>query len=214
MSRKPEVEMSNDMGDTVVALVGNAWGWVLAFGLLTLAAGIAVLVWPAETLLVVAVLFGIQLVITGIFRFVMAFTEPVRGAGIRVLYAVIGLLSLIVGIWAIRHANLTVLLLAVLLGIFWIVNGVFEIYVALSERALPHRGWTGAMGVLSVFAGLVVVAVPQISVITLAVVLGIWLLFWGIGQIMIAFRLRSAVHSQVGPGERPAREGLWHRSAS
>jgi uncharacterized membrane protein HdeD (DUF308 family) len=206
--------MSNDMGDTVEALVGNAWGWVLAFGLLTLAAGIVVLVWPAETLLVIAVVFGIQLVITGIFRFVMAFTEPVRGAGIRVLYAVIGLLSLIVGVWAIRHADLTVLVLAVLLGIFWIVNGVFEIYAALSEHALPNRGWTGAMGVLSVFAGLIVVAVPQISVITLAVVLGIWLLFWGIGEIMIAFRLRAAVRAQLGPGQERPKVGLWHRNAS
>ena len=203
----------NDMGDTVVALVGNGWGWVLAFGLLTLAAGIAVLVWPAETLLVIAVVFGIQLVITGLFRFVMAFSEPVRGAGIRILYAVIGLLSLIVGVWAIRHADLTVLVLAVLLGIFWIVNGFFEIFAALSEPALPNRAWTGAMGVLSVFAGLVVVAVPQISVVTLAVVLGIWLLFWGVGQIMIAFRLRAAARGRLGTG-RPARVGLWHKSAS
>jgi uncharacterized membrane protein HdeD (DUF308 family) len=203
---------NNDMGDTVVALVGNAWGWVLAFGLLTLAAGIAVLVWPAETLLVIAVIFGIQLVITGIFRFVMAFSEPVRGAGIRVLYAVIGLLSIIVGLWAIRHADLTVIVLAVLLGIFWVVNGMFEIFAALSERALPNRGWTGALGALSVFAGLIVIAVPDISVLTLAIVLGIWLLFWGIGQIMIAFRLRAAVHGKLGEG-RPA-GSLWRRSAS
>jgi uncharacterized membrane protein HdeD (DUF308 family) len=204
---------NNDMGDTVVALVGNAWGWVLAFGVLTLAAGIAVLVWPRETLLVIAVVFGIQLVITGIFRFVMAFSEPVRGAGIRILYAVIGLLSLIVGVWAIKHADLTVVLLAVLLGIYWIVNGAFEIFAALSEPALPSRGWTGAMGVLSVFAGLIVVAIPGISVLTLAVVLGIWLLFWGIGEIMVAFRLRSAVRGQVGSGRQPG-TGLWRRSAS
>ena len=203
----------NDMGDTVTALVGNAWGWVLAFGLLTLAAGIVVLVWPAETLLVIAVVFGIQLVVTGIFRFVLAFSEPVRGAGIRVLYAVIGLLAVIVGIWAIRHADLTVLVLAVLLGIFWVVNGMFEIFAALSERGLPQRGWTGAMGVLSVFAGLVVIAVPDISVITLAVVLGIWLLFWGIGEIVMAFRLRAAAHGQLGAGRQPG-VGLWRRSAS
>lgn len=204
---------NNDMGDTVVALVGNAWGWVLAFGLLTLAAGIVVLVWPAETLLVIAVVFGIQLVVTGIFRFVLAFSEPVRGAGIRVLYAVIGLLSVIVGLWAIRHANLTVLVLAVLLGIFWVVNGMFEIFAALSEPGLPQRGWTGAMGVLSVFAGVIVIAVPDISVITLAVVLGVWLLFWGIGEIMIAFRLRSAAGGQLGTG-RQSGAGLWRRSAS
>jgi uncharacterized membrane protein HdeD (DUF308 family) len=69
------------------------------------------------------------------------------------------------------------------------------------------------MGVLSVFAGLIVIAVPNISVITLAVVLGIWLLFWGIGEIMIAFRLRAEVHGQLGAG-RQSGTGLWRRSAS
>ena len=31
--------------------VGRHWGWVLAYGILTLLAGIAVLAWPSETLL-------------------------------------------------------------------------------------------------------------------------------------------------------------------
>jgi uncharacterized membrane protein HdeD (DUF308 family) len=53
--------------------LGRHWGWLFAYGLLTLIAGLAVLVWPSETLLVIAVLFGIQLIIFGIFRFVMAF---------------------------------------------------------------------------------------------------------------------------------------------
>ncbi len=204
--------MTEDMGGgTLLSLVGNAWGWVLAFGLLTLAAGIAVLAWPAETLLVIAVLFGIQLVITGIFRFVLAFSVPAAdGGGVRALYAIIGLLSLIVGLWAIRHANLTVLVLAVLLGIYWIVHGTIDLFMALSDPALPNRGWTGVTGGLSVAAGIIVVAIPGISVLTLAVVLGIWLVIFGLGQAMIAFRMRSlarsaaAGHAGAVPPQRDA----------
>jgi uncharacterized membrane protein HdeD (DUF308 family) len=192
------------------SLVGSAWGWVLAFGLLTLAAGIAVLAWPAKTLLVIAVVFGIQLLITGLFRFVLAFTEPVRSGGMRFLYAVLGLLSMIVGLWAIRHAGLTVLVLAVLLGIFWIVSGTVEIFAALSEPTLPGRVWTGLMGGLSVAAGIIVVSVPGISVLVLAVVLGVWLVLFGLGQAIIAFRLRSATralgisHAGAVPAQRDA----------
>lgn len=191
---------------TLRSLVGTAWGWVLGFGLVTLAAGIAVLAWPAETLLVIAVLFGIQLVVTGIFRFVLALTVPAASGGMRAIYAIIGLLSLIVGLWAIRHANLTVLVLAVLLGIYWIVHGVIELFMALSEPTLPDRGWTGLMGGLSVAAGIIVVAIPGISVLTLAVVLGVWLVLFGLGQMMIAFRLRSAARAAAaGPaGAVPA----------
>jgi uncharacterized membrane protein HdeD (DUF308 family) len=185
------------MGGTLLSLVGNAWGWVLGFGLVTLAAGIAVLAWPAETLLVIAILFGIQLVITGIFRFVLALAAPAASGGMRAIYAIIGLLSLIVGLWAIRHADLTVLVLAVLLGIYWIVHGTIELFMALSEPGLPNRGWTGVTGGLSVIAGIIVIAIPGISVLTLAVVLGIWLVIFGLGQLMIAFRLRSAARAAV-----------------
>ena len=57
----------------VLASIGRHWGWIMAFGVLTLLAGVAVLAWPGRTLVVIAVLFGVQLIVTGIFRFVAAF---------------------------------------------------------------------------------------------------------------------------------------------
>jgi uncharacterized membrane protein HdeD (DUF308 family) len=126
--------------DALVARLGEHWGWVLGYGILTVAAGIAVLVWPGVTLLVVAVLFGIQLVVFGIFRFVSAFTMRNLGAAGRTLYALLGVISLIVGLWAIRHVDVTLVALAVFLGIYWIVNGTVEIFTAFDGRAERHRG--------------------------------------------------------------------------
>jgi uncharacterized membrane protein HdeD (DUF308 family) len=209
--------MSEGTGGTVPSLFGHTWRWVLAFGVVTLAAGIVALVWPRETLLVIAVVFGIQLVITGIVEFVLALGAPVASGGIRVLYAILGLLSLIVGVWAIRHADLTVLVLAVLLGIYWIVRGTIEIFTALSEPLLPNRGWVGFLGALSVAAGIIVVAIPGISVLTLAVVLGIWLVILGIGQLLAAFRLRSAARGvEAAPaGAVPRQRGApWIRGSA
>jgi uncharacterized membrane protein HdeD (DUF308 family) len=204
-------------GGTLLSLLGHTWRWVLAFGLVTLAAGIVVLAWPHQTLLVIAVLFGIQLVISGIVEFVLALGAPVANAGMRVLYAILGLLSLIVGVWAIRHADITVLVLAVLLGIYWIVHGAVEIFTALSEPTLSDRGWVGFMGALSVVAGIIVVAIPGISVVTLAVVLGIWLAILGLGQIIMAFRLRSEAR-RVGAGSAdavpPQRGAPWIRGSA
>src|SRR5690349_3517329 len=68
----------------VLARASRHWGWMMAFGIISLLAGVAVLAWPGRTLIVVAVLLGIQLVVTGIFRFA-AFASavpdhrPVRG---------------------------------------------------------------------------------------------------------------------------------------
>lgn len=61
----------------------QALGWMMVFGIISLLAGVAVLAWPGRTLIVVAVLFGIQLVVTGIFRFVAAFASEDLTGGTR-----------------------------------------------------------------------------------------------------------------------------------
>jgi uncharacterized membrane protein HdeD (DUF308 family) len=177
----------------ILARVGGHWGWVLAFGIITLLTGLAALAWPGRTLVVVAVLFGIQLIVMGIFRFASAFAHDESG-GTRVLFAVLGVLSLVIGLYAVRHILVTLLALALLLGIFWVVSGAVELFTALSHRHMPGRGWTAVMGVLGILAGLVVLTYPGISLLTLAIVLSIWLLVFGVMEITLAFRIRSPRH--------------------
>jgi uncharacterized membrane protein HdeD (DUF308 family) len=179
----------------MLARIGRHSGWVLAFGIITLLAGLLALVWPDRTIVVIAVLFGIQLLVAGIFRFVAALATDDDSGATRVLLALLGVLSFIVGLYALRHLLLTIAALALLLGIFWIVNGAVEAFTALSSpRGMQGRGWTISMGLLSVVAGVVVLVYPAISLVTLAVVLGFWLLVYGIMEIMLAFRLRSLGH--------------------
>jgi uncharacterized membrane protein HdeD (DUF308 family) len=76
----------------VLAGVGRHWGWVLAFGIVTVLAGLFVLAWPDRTIQVIAVLIGLQLVVAGLFRFVAALATDESG-GTRVLLALLGVLS-------------------------------------------------------------------------------------------------------------------------
>lgn len=181
----------------LIEQVGRHWGWVLAYGILTLLAGVAVLAWPSETLLVIAVLFGVQLIISGIFRFVGALASDDLTGGTRVMLALLGVLSIIIGLWAVRHAVLTLVALIVFLGIFWVINGLIEIFAALSHRDMPDRGWSVLMGVLSAIAGIIVLAYPGLTLVGLAVILGIWLLVFGILEIVAAFRLRKLADTGV-----------------
>jgi uncharacterized membrane protein HdeD (DUF308 family) len=41
------------------------WAWLLVFGLVTVAVGIAAIVWPDVTIRVISILFGIRLIIVG-----------------------------------------------------------------------------------------------------------------------------------------------------
>lgn len=182
--------------------LGRHWGWMLGFGIITVVAGVVVLAWPGPTLVVIAVLFGIELVVLGIFRFVAAFGHDVT-TGNRVLYALLGVLSLIIGLYAVRHVLITLLALALLLGIFWVVNGAVEVFAALSHREMPHRAWTAVLGILSVVAGVILLVYPGLSLLVLSVIVSVWLLVFGFMEISVAFRVRRTRH-QRSPGEAHA----------
>jgi uncharacterized membrane protein HdeD (DUF308 family) len=189
----------------MLARLGRHWGWLFAYGVLTLLGGIVVLAWPGETLLVVAVLFGVQLIVSGIFRFVAALASDDMTGGTRVLLALLGVLSVIIGLWAVRHVLLTLLALAVLLGIYWIVSGVIDVFTALAHHGMHARGWTVLVGLLSMLAGLIVLAFPGITLLGLAVVLGVWLIVFGVMEMTSAFRLRAAGQRGIGHAARRLR---------
>jgi uncharacterized membrane protein HdeD (DUF308 family) len=114
-----------------------------------------------------------------------------------VLYALIGVLSIIVGMLCLRHVLQTIGVLALLLGVYWVVSGVVEIWTALAHRHIPHRGLSILMGVLGVAAGIIVLVEPAISLLTLAVVLGCWLILLGLFEVAAGLRLR---HLRELPG--------------
>ena len=173
-----------------VTRVGRAWWWPAFFGVVSIIAGVLALAWPGPTLVVLAVLFGIELIVWGIYRLVGAITFGDAGAGARTLWAILGLLSLLLGFYAIRHIEITLLALGLLLGIFWLVDGIGLIVSAIEHRAMPGRGLTLLSGVLGAIAGLVLLVWPTISILTLAVLAGIWLLVLGVTQVTVALQLR------------------------
>src|SRR5262249_38603193 len=83
-------------------------------------------------------------------------------------------LAFIVGIYLFRRPLLSLLVLAVLLGIFWIVHGVIELFGAIGDSGMPGRGWVAVSGVLGIAAGAVVLAFPGMTMLILALILGVW----------------------------------------
>lgn len=180
-----------------LATLGRSRAWIITYGVLTVLAGIGVLVWPGVTLLTLAILFAIQLFVLGVFRIVGAFAVPDTSAGMRVLAVIVGIVSVIVGVLCLRTPLQTIVVLTLVLGLFWLVNGITELVMGLAGRGEPGRGWTILSGVIGVLGGIVVLSAPVRSAVTLAVVLGIVLLAHGIVVTVGGFR-------GTGPAERPA----------
>lgn len=180
----------NDFAD-VLADLGGAWGWVLGFGIVSIIAGIIAFFFTGATLVAIAILFGLQLVFAGIFRFMATFAIPGHHAWLRALTGLLAVVSLAVGLYLVAHPLITLLVLAFVLGIFWVVSGVVELFVAIENHDTPGRAWVALSGVLGIVAGLVVTFYPGISLVALTIVLGFWLVIFGVIEVMAAFRLRS-----------------------
>jgi uncharacterized membrane protein HdeD (DUF308 family) len=156
----------------------------------TLALGIVVVIRPRDTIYAFAVLLGIWLFVAGLFRIVAAIADHEDTGGTRVLMAVLGLLSVLVGILFLRHTEETVTTLAFLIGLFWVIGGLIEFFTAYSEHGSPARGFRIGMGILAVAAGVVTLVVPHLTVNVLAVIMGVWLILYGILEIALSLQLR------------------------
>jgi uncharacterized membrane protein HdeD (DUF308 family) len=84
-----------------------------------------------------------------------------------------------------------VLLLAIWIGVGFIVRGVTVLATAIADKQFPGRGWAIFFGIVSVLAGFVVLAYPFDSIVTLALVAGIWLVVLGVVEIISGFSMRS-----------------------
>lgn len=184
-----------DQAGAQLARVGRSWEWPVAFGVLTLVAGILVLGWPGRTILALAVVLGIWLLVVGVFRLVAAVAFDDAQASSRVLLALLGMVAILVGILCLARPFQTATALALLLGAFWIVGGVIEFFHGIVGR-VPGRGWVIVGGLVSVIAGIVVLAYPGASLVVLAWLFGIWLIVLGAVAIAAGFvGRRSAIRA-------------------
>ena len=173
-------------------MLPHLWKSTLVSGLLSLVVGVLVLAWPGITILAAAIAFGVYLLITGVAEVVFAFSLHVS-AGSRILLFISGAASLILAVLAFRHfgQGYAVLLLAIWIGVGFIFRGVATTISAISDPALPGRGWSIFVGVISLLAGIVVLASPFESIVTLAIVVGVWFVVIGVFEIVSSFGIRK-----------------------
>ncbi|HKI40937.1 MAG: HdeD family acid-resistance protein [Mycobacterium sp.] len=192
--------MTTTSGTTSVpSLLPHLWKSTLVSGILSVVLGGVILAWPGISIVVAAIFFGVYLLITGVAQVIFAFALHVS-AGSRILLFISGAASLILAVLAFRHfgQGYAVLLLAIWIGIGFIFRGVATTISAISEPNLPGRGWSIFVGVISLLAGIIVLASPFDSIVTLAIVVGVWFIVIGVFEIVSSFRIRKASKTLTG----------------
>lgn len=172
------------------ALSRAAWQVVLVTGVASLVLGVFILVWPDASLRVAGILFGLYLLISGVFQLVAAFGTH-RTTSLRVLAFVSGTVSILLGLFCFRGAMQSILLLALWIGIGWLFRGVTHTLAAASDQSVPARDWQILLGIVTFLAGIVLIVSPVGSITVLMVLAGCWLVAVGLVEIVIALRLRG-----------------------
>jgi uncharacterized membrane protein HdeD (DUF308 family) len=116
----------------------ESWRWLfIVTGMLALAAGIMTFVWPDITLYVVSIFVAWYLIVFGIVHLVNALAGSKTSWWWTQLLA--GAAELVLGVWAIRSWQRSLLTLVTLVGVWAIVIGVNEIFAAFSLRDAGKR---------------------------------------------------------------------------
>jgi uncharacterized membrane protein HdeD (DUF308 family) len=173
---------------------GPWWGFVVV-GLLSAAAGIAMIVWPDITLTALALISGINiLLLSGLL---IAATLFGAEQGDRTLRVVVGVLGVIAGLIVIKHPQQALLVVVLAVGIWLVLSGLAEAMGALAIGG--ERRWLRvAGGAIEIAIGILVLALPKVSLGTLAVLIGIGFIIRGIALVLAGWLLHRA-----GAGETP-----------
>ncbi|OBB38177.1 HdeD family acid-resistance protein [Mycobacterium sp. 852002-51961_SCH5331710] len=185
------------------SLLRHLWKTTLVSGLLAVALGVAVWLWPGKTIVIAAIFFGAYLLVAGIAQVIFAFSLHVSAGG-RVLLFISGAAALILAVLCFRSLQESILLLAIWIGIGFIFRGVATAVSAISDPTLPGRAWEIFVGVVSLIAGVIMLAAPFESLAILTVVAGISLIVIGVFEIVTAFGIRKASKDLGTGGSAPS----------
>ena len=160
-------------------------GVLIAAGAATLVVALVTIFWPDVTLLVLAILAGFNLLVLGIVGLIEGLT---RSEGSRLLAAILGLLAMIAGLVLIRRPSESVLAFVLVLGIWFVISAVVAFVRAIFEP--EARGVRFVVALVEFVFGILILALPKLSIGTLAVLCGIAFAVRGAGLIAAGLELR------------------------
>ena len=160
--------------------MGAGWGWLMAYGVLSVLLGLAAFVWPFSATFAAAVVIGAFFVAAGIASIASGiFGGPRYGRSYAILF---GLVSVFVGLVLALDPVSGAISLTIMVVIWLAVRGVMELIWGL--RVPSHRGWMIALGALNVLLALVILVTLSWSAMTLpGYILGASFLFAGVVEI-------------------------------
>lgn len=178
------------------------WESLVVRGVAGILFGIAAVFWPALTLVTLVYIFSIYILVSGVVNVVESVTSMVRG-GSWLWKLVLGVAELGVGLYLVRHPNVSFETFVLVAGLVLIARGVFEVVMAVVEDvAATEKTLMTIGGVLAVAAGIFILLQPVSAGVTFVWVLGLYALVTGPVWIALGVDAKRALGEPVAVRKR------------
>lgn len=169
----------------------------IIWGILTIILGILAIGSPLVSGLAVALLVGMALLAAGISMTLFAFQAPSLGRG--VLKFLFGALTIVVGITMLAQPGIALVDLTLLLGFYFIADGVVAMIVAFNVKPQPGWGWMTFNGIVTIALGwMILKGWPVSGVWAIGILVGIRLLFAGMTMLTLGTAANQVAKTMRG----------------
>jgi uncharacterized membrane protein HdeD (DUF308 family) len=186
--------MTDTEAGTLIRTARTSGNMLIAIGVISLIAGVLAIAYPDITLLVLAIITGVNIIVLGALALAEVFDDDLD-TGSRVMAAIVGVLGIIAGLVVLRRPGDTLLVIILVLGVWLVVSGVIDLVRAIARR--DQRGMRVLTGLTDLVLGILILAWPEISLKTLAILIGIGFIIRGAISIYVGWRARHVTPPQA-----------------
>lgn len=156
--------------------------------------GVAALVFPLVSTLLITLFVGWLLVISGFASLMIAFS--IRGAGPFFGALLFSLLTIAAGIFIIATPIAGEITITISLGVLFMVQGAFESVLAFDLRPARGWGWVLVSALASIFLSIIILSgLPKLSLVALGILIGVNFISSGIAYLSVGLAVRrEATH--------------------
>jgi uncharacterized membrane protein HdeD (DUF308 family) len=167
----------------------DRWWVFLLTGIGWLVFALMVFQWDFTTVYAVSYLFGIVALVAGLNEFLQL---TVSTTGWKIAHAILGVLFVLAGLWALVHPHNAFLTIAGLIGYFLLFKGIFDLIVAFAAKSQSELWWLQlVVGLTEILLAFWVAGSFREKTILLVAYVGIIGLSRGITELIVAFKLKG-----------------------
>ncbi len=183
--------MKSQIIEEVKSAVKN-WWLSLVLGVLFIAVGFLLLLNPAESYMMLSIVFAVCMFAAGIFEITFATANRFTLSGWG-WYLACGIIDLLLGLFLMLYPGVAATILPFVLAVWLLFRGFSSIgfSIDLNSFGVKNWGWYLVLGILAVVCSFAIIWYPLAGAFSVVYIVSFGFLFLGIFRIMLAFVLRD-----------------------